>query len=69
MKKCKEFAYEKIELCRNCGGTGKVETVDGFRVFKRTSKTETCPVCGGTGRMMKHITGTVEVEPYGEVQA
>lgn len=60
MGKRKEFVNEKIELCRNCQGTGKVETKP---VFGR-AKMETCPVCMGSGLMKKHIEGTVEVEPY-----
>lgn len=60
MEKRKEFVNEKIELCRNCQGTGEVETKP---VFGR-AKVETCPVCGGSGLMKKRTEGVVMVEPY-----
>ena len=65
MNKRKEFAYDKIELCRNCDGVGTVEIVRDYKTFERASATETCPMCGGAGRILKRIEGTVEVSPYG----
>lgn len=66
MNKRKEFAYDKIELCRNCGGAGTVETVRDYKTFEAGGRDpKTCPICGGTGRILKRIEGTVEVSPYG----
>lgn len=39
MNKRKEFAYDKIELCRNCGGAGTVETVRDYKTFERAAAT------------------------------
>ena len=65
MEKRKEFVNEKIELCRNCQGTGKVENKP---VFGR-AKIEVCPICKGSGLMKKHIEGVVVVEPYNPMAA
>lgn len=60
MGKRREFVNDKIELCRNCQGTGKVET----KPVLGRARMETCPECRGLGMMKKHIEGVVVVEPY-----
>lgn len=76
MGKVRQYKSDRIEICRNCGGTGTVERLmlanpSGsvlLKMFKGKSeftKTVTCPVCEGSGRVEKHTEITITVKPYG----
>lgn len=58
MEKMREYEFTKIEICRNCGGTGRERSVLGL------IKGE-CPVCDGSGRVRKTTEITVTVRPFG----
>ena len=58
MAKERQYQFTKIEICRNCGGTGKEKTILGLLK-------DTCPVCDGSGRVEKHTEITITVKPYG----
>lgn len=58
MEKVRQYKFDKIEICRNCGGTGKEKTIRSL--FK--SK---CPVCNGSGRVDKHTEINITIKPYG----
>lgn len=58
MAKERQYQFTKIELCRNCGGTGKEKTILGLLDDK-------CTVCAGSGRVEKHTEITITVKPYG----
>ena len=58
MEKVRQYKSDRIEICRNCGGTGKEKTILGL--LKNT-----CPVCDGSGRVEKHTEITITVKPYG----
>lgn len=58
MEKVRQYQFTKIEICRNCGGTGKEKTILGLLE-------NTCPVCDGSGRVEKHTEITITVKPYG----
>lgn len=49
---------EKIALCRECGGTGKVKK--GSFVKKEAP----CPQCEGSGRVLVSCEMLVSVRPY-----
>ena len=51
----KHFEYEKVEICRRCGGTGALHTENGD---------VTCDLCAGTGRVIKKTQGSVTIRPY-----
>ncbi len=57
MGKVRKFTSERIEICRNCLGSG---TVDALFTTKR------CPVCEGSGRVDKTTEITITVEPHKE---
>lgn len=57
MEKERKYQFTKIEICRNCGGTGKEKTV--MALFKSR-----CPVCDGSGRIEKHTEITITVRPF-----
>ena len=59
MSKTRNYKFDKIEICRNCLGTGMVETVLPF-------STKRCPVCEGSGRVDKTTEITITVEPHKE---
>lgn len=42
---CRGSGADKMDICKKCGGTGRVQASRGFL---RVSKT--CPNCGGTGK-------------------
>ena len=50
---------ERIELCRNCGGTGLADDAGLLTVRKVT-----CQVCKGSGRIDKTIRVNVTIKPY-----
>lgn len=57
MEKVREYEFEKIEVCRNCGGTGKEKTVMGLL-------RSACMVCGGSGRVRKTTEIKVTVRSF-----
>lgn len=59
MKKVRQYGFEKIEICRNCGGTGKDKTIMGLLDSK-------CPVCEGSGRVEKHTEINITVRSFRE---
>ena len=75
MEKVRQYKSDKIEICRNCSGTGTIEKLKlanpsgevFLKMFKGKSlftKTETCPVCNGTGRVEKHTEINITVRAY-----
>ena len=67
MEKERQYQFTKIEICRNCGGSGMVHTqVDGnwIRRMQCQDGLVTCDVCGGSGRVKKHTAITVTVSPF-----
>lgn len=52
MKKEKNYNYDKVELCRNCHGLGRMMDVNK------------CPVCDGKGLIKKVVAITVSIEPF-----
>lgn len=48
---------EKIALCRECHGTGKISRL-GF--------SKKCPQCGGSGRVLVSCNMTLDIRPYQE---
>ncbi|MBQ0128822.1 MAG: hypothetical protein KBT57_03195 [bacterium] len=52
MTKKKEYRYDRIELCRNCHGIG--------RMMGQTM----CPVCDGKGLIKKAVEIAICIEPY-----
>ena len=48
---------EKVALCRECHGTGKVTKL-GF--------SKTCPNCDGSGRVFVSCQMTLSIRPYKE---
>ena len=48
---------EKIALCRECKGTGKVSRL-GF--------SKVCPNCGGSGRVLVSCVMELDIRPYQE---
>lgn len=50
---------EKVALCRECHGTGKVS------VGRFVKKAETCPQCLGSGRVVVSCHQVLDIRPYG----
>ena len=70
MEKVREYKSDRIEICRNCGGTGVVEPEREWRL-KRIVKglsheieSGQCQVCKGSGRVRKHTEITVTVRSF-----
>ncbi len=60
VNKVSEFGSTRVEICRNCKGSGWVAVKPSIETsFKVES---TCPVCDGKGRIRKTIKGTVTVD-------
>lgn len=57
MGKVRKFTSERIEICRNCLGSGTVEAL---------FTTKRCPVCEGSGRVDKTTEITITIEPHKE---
>ena len=56
--KSKEFKYTKVDLCRQCKGTGHLAPVTDSSILP------VCEVCAGTGRILRNVKGIVIIEPY-----
>lgn len=67
MKKIRQYKFDTIEICRNCGGKGVVaiEKKGLFPSLRGTGVTE-CDVCDGTGRVTVTKDVTITVESYTE---
>lgn len=50
---------QRVEICRNCHGTGMADTGSLFR-----SRKGSCPVCNGSGRVIKTKTVIINIKPY-----
>ena len=46
MEKVRQYESNRIEICRNCGGSGKDKSILGLLKSR-------CPVCEGSGRVEK----------------
>lgn len=57
MEKVRQYQFKKIEICRNCGGTGKEKSI--LSLLRNA-----CPVCNGTGRVEKHTEINITVRAY-----
>lgn len=59
MEQIKErhYKHSHIEICRNCGGTGKVVESghDYGHGFSREQRVCTCDICKGEGRVLVEI--------------
>ena len=69
MEKVRQYKSDKIEICRNCGGTGVVEPEREWRLKRvlglpRETASGQCQVCNGTGRVRKHTEITVTVRSF-----
>ena len=66
MKKVRQYKFDTIEICRNCGGMGVVEIEKKglFSAMRGTGVTE-CDVCDGTGRVTVTKEVTITVSSYG----
>lgn len=68
MEKVRKYESRKIEICRNCGGSGMVHPqVEGNWLLRRMQcpdRLVACDVCGGTGRVRKLVEITVTVESF-----
>ena len=59
----KKYSYTYNDICRNCGGTGRLELDSKFPWLHKNSRT-TCPLCQGSGRVIVHKTVTFDIEAY-----
>lgn len=70
MEKHKHYENDRIEICRNCGGTGVVEPEREWRLKRvlglpREIASGRCQVCNGSGRVEKHTEINITIKPYG----
>jgi DnaJ-class molecular chaperone len=61
MEKVREYEFEGIEICRNCKGTGAVDS-EGNWLHKAVP--EECPVCNGSGRIVKNKHIVIKINPF-----
>lgn len=57
MEKVRQHESKRIEICRNCGGTGKDKSIMGLLDGK-------CHVCNGSGRVEKTTNITITVKSF-----
>ena len=69
MEKERQYQFDRIEVCRNCGGSGMVHPqVEGNWLLRRmqdAGRLVACDVCNGTGRVEKHTEITITVRAFG----
>lgn len=58
MLKRRTFKYSQPALCKDCMGSGYLETTDDKYLLR------ICPTCEGSGKVKKTTEGTVTIEPY-----
>lgn len=65
-EKVRNYKNERIEVCRNCQGTGIAYTVPEFHHYGKEDAPEPyeCPVCKGSGRIRKTQNIEITIEPY-----
>lgn len=63
MRKVRQYKFDTIEICRNCGGSGKVLEERSFPALGGYRET-VCPVCEGSGRVTKTKDITVTIESF-----
>lgn len=66
MKKVRQYNFEALEICRNCGGVGYVKPEQGVleRLLDCPDRRVHCPVCEGSGRVKVSRDVTVTVESF-----
>lgn len=68
MEKQKDYEFTGIEICRNCQGSGTVDSgkewVDVFGRFRNDGRR--CPVCEGSGRIVKTRNISIRITPFKE---
>ncbi|MBQ8958874.1 MAG: hypothetical protein IJ057_10350 [Bacteroidales bacterium] len=68
MEKVRQYESKRIEICRNCGGTGHVTPkVEGNFLLRRLQCPERlvpCDVCDGSGRVEKTINIAITVKSF-----
>lgn len=47
---CHGSGADKLDICKRCGGTGRIQTSRGF-----VNVNQTCPQCRGTGKIVSSI--------------
>ncbi len=57
MSKKRKYDKEKIDVCRNCHGSGVVP-------IYQDGPLSTCPVCRGSGHIKKTVKIELTIEPY-----
>lgn len=69
-EKVRTYNKTKVEVCRNCQGSGVAYTVPEFHPHGKEPDPEPyeCPVCAGSGRVEKKLDIVITITPYrGEV--
>ena len=71
MEKERQYQFDRTEVCRNCGGTGrKAAKAEGNWLLRRMQQKQaaeaTCDVCNGTGRVEKHTEINITVKSFRE---
>lgn len=69
-EKVRTYNKTKVEVCRNCQGSGIVYSRPEFHPCGKESDMESyeCSVCAGSGRVEKKLDITITINPYcGEV--
>ena len=65
-EKVRNYDTERIEVCRNCKGTGVAYTEPEFHPYGKEDDPQPyeCPVCQGSGRVKKTLNIKITIEPY-----
>lgn len=67
MEKVRNINRERIEVCRNCQGSGITYPVPDFHAHSKGElEPTTCPVCEGSGRITKKLNVSITITPYKE---
>lgn len=64
--KTRDYTSARVEVCRNCGGSGVVLDTPPFHPHGRENEAipRKCPVCVGSGRVRKRLEIKVTIEPF-----
>lgn len=61
LEKTRNYTQQpRIEVCRNCHGTG---VANGESLLRPEDR---CPVCNGSGRVIKMKTVIINIRPYND---